>query len=381
MKNISVVNYLFLLLSFVVPVFSQEFTVEKEGSKKALLAFVGDLMCHSPLYEYAKTDSGYDFTPYYQYIRDELSYADLTIGNLETVLGGKELKFSGYPDFNSPDEYALALKDAGFDFLVTANNHSLDRGEKGLLRTLSVLQKNNIASTGTFLNQKDRDSIRIVTVNEISFAFLNYTYGTNGKPVPKGKDYLINLIDKTALQRDIMAARNQKAEIVIVIFHYGQEYKKEPDNYQKMVNEWVWEAGGDIIIGSHPHVLQPAESHTDSLKVIKRFTAFSLGNFISNQQWRYSDAGAVLYLTFEKASGNPVLKNAGFLPTWVFKGTIEGKKSYRILPSTSSDCEHHFDFLSRSQRETFRQSYDDSRGILSRFDPEIGVFPLLNCRH
>ncbi len=373
--------YLYILFLFSLALFSQETKVDSPKSNTAILAFTGDLMCHSPLYEYAKTEGGYDFTPYFQYIRDELSYADLTIGNLETVLGGRELKYSGYPRFNSPDEYALALKQAGFDFLVTANNHSLDRGEKGLLRTLDFLRVNGIGSTGTFSGKQDRDSIRIITVNDISFALLNYTYGTNGIPVFKGKGYIINLIEKTLIQKDIRTAKELKADVIIVVFHYGKEYKREPDNYQKMVNDWVWEAGGDVIVGSHPHVLQPAEVMTDSLKNLTRFTAHSLGNFISNQQWRYSDAGAVLYLTFEKTAGKPVLKKTDFLPTWVFKGTIEGRQTYRILPSTASGCEHQYDFLSQSQRDTFRKSYDDSKGILTGFNSEIGVFPLLNCRH
>lgn len=380
MKSLLTAVSLYILLASSL-LYPQESTIAGGGNKKALIAFTGDLMCHSPLYEYAKTDSGYDFTPYYQYIRDELSYADLTIGNLETVLGGREMRFSGYPDFNSPDEYALALKNAGFDFLVTANNHSLDRGEKGLLRTIDVLKKNGIGYTGTHANQQDRDSIRILSVNDISIAILNYTYGTNGKPVPKGKDFIINRIEKTIIQKDIRAARELKADVVIVVFHYGQEYKREPDQYQKMVNDWVWEAGADVIVGSHPHVLQPAVLLSDSIKGSNKFTAYSLGNFISNQQWRYSDAGAVLYLTFEKSANRTMLAGAEFLPTWVFKGEIDGKKTYRILPSTGSGCEHQYEFLSKNQRETFKKSYIDSREILTRFDLKTGVFPLRNCAH
>lgn len=381
MKRLYVQLFLTLFILFSSAANPQGKTEQDNRNGKALLAFTGDLMCHSPQFEYAKTDSGYNFTPYYEYIRSELSYADLTIGNLETVLGGREMKFSGYPDFNSPDEYALALKLAGFDFLVTANNHSLDRGEKGLLRTLDVLKGQGIGSTGTYSSQADRDSLRILKINGISFALLNYTYGTNGKPVPKGKDYLINLIDKKLIQQDILKAKELKADIIIVLYHYGQEYKREPDNYQKQVNDWAWEAGADVIIGSHPHVLQPAVFLADSSGLTRKFTAYSLGNFFSNQQWRYSDAGAVLYLSFEKNSEKATLTTADFLPTWVFKGDIEGKRTYRILPSTASGCEHQYGFLSKSQRAAFRRSYEDSREILTRFDRKIGVYPFRNCSH
>ncbi|WP_290663007.1 CapA family protein, partial [Ignavibacterium sp.] len=193
------------------------------------IAVVGDLMCHSPQFQYAMiTKDSFDFNPVYRYIKSYLEDADLTLGNLETVIGKKGSTYSGYPRFKSPQEYISALAQNGFDFLCFANNHTLDQGERGVLTTIESLKQNNLGYTGAFTSDDDRDSVRIFNINGIKIALLTYSYGTNGSLIPKGKNYLINLIDYDLIQKDILKAREKNAEIVLVNFHFGNEYQRFP---------------------------------------------------------------------------------------------------------------------------------------------------------
>ncbi|MCK7520783.1 MAG: CapA family protein [Ignavibacteriales bacterium] len=206
-----------------------------------------------------------------------------------------------YPQFNSPSDLADALKNAGFDLLTTSNNHSLDRGEIGIRKTIDELKNRGISYNGTFVSEADRDSIRIINIRGIVIAFLAYSYGTNGNPIPSGKSYLINMIDYDLIRKDIEKAKLLKPDLVLVHYHFGQEYQREPNQYQQEVVAKTIEMGADIIIGGHPHVLQPVKFIESSQSVFDSvFVAYSLGNFISNQQWRYSDAGGVLTLSISK---------------------------------------------------------------------------------
>ena len=232
--------------------------VKSDSSVTVTISAVGDLMCHSVQFHYAETHKdNFNFNPVYQIVKQYLSASDFTIGNLETVVAGKEKRYSGYPLFNSPHEYINALKNTGFDLLFTANNHALDRGEYGVLRTIEILKGNKINYEGTFVSQRDRDSIRIIDINGIKVAFLAYTYGTNGNIVPKDKPYLIKRIDFNLIRKDIQMARAKKADIVLVYLHFGTEYKRDPDKNQKVVVDSTIKYGADIIIGSHPHVIEP----------------------------------------------------------------------------------------------------------------------------
>lgn len=377
--------FLLCILSFTPGIYPSGGSDSKKylGKDTISISFVGDLMCHSPLFQYAETDSGgYNFKPYFEYISAELSRSDITIGNLETVIAGKDMKYTGYPDFNSPEEYLDAVKAAGIDFLVTANNHSLDRGEKGIYSTLDQIRKRGIGSTGTFNSLQDRDSLRIIKTKYASIAVLSYTYGTNGKPVPKGKEFIINRIDINLIRRDILRAKEAAADIVIVFYHFGDEYKKEPNSYQKNAVSKAIESGADLVIGSHPHVLQPGLwIQSDSGKQDK-FVSYSLGNFISNQQWRYSDAGAILTIKIS-GSGEPgkyMPVSASYLPTWVFKGKIDNKMTYRILPSGKFNCKHEYLFLGKQHRELMRQAYFDSKTILTKYGSDGITIPEPECQ-
>lgn len=347
------------------------------------ISVVGDLMCHSPQFQYAHVEGdSFDFTPTFSEVKKYFDSSDFVFGNLETVTAGNQMRYSGYPYFNSPDDYIKSLKKVGFNFLFTSNNHCLDRGETGILRTLEQLKENQIASTGTFSSQKDRDSIRVVSANGIRFAVVSYTYGMNGNYLPKGKNYLVNRISDSLLVRDIQKAKSDSVDFILVYYHFGEEYQREPNRYQKAVVQTAIDAGADIILASHPHVLQPIQYfQKDSInrssgRLDSGFIAYSLGNFFSNQQWRYSDAGVILQfqITKDLVSKALHLENISCIPTWVFKGKIEGKREFRILPYTTSTDK--YPYLSQKDFQKMSQSFGDSKQILQKYSssPQLKMY-------
>src|SRR3989339_1241286 len=231
-----------------------------ESTVTISISAVGDIMCHTVQFEYAKVSrDSFDFNPVFRNVSKHLSKSDFTFGNIETVFAGKKAKYTGYPRFNSPSDLLDALKNGGFDLLTTSNNHSLDRGEVGVLRTINELNKRSLNYNGTYVSQADHDSIRIFNIKGIIIAFLAYSYGTNGNPIPNGKSYLINLIDYDLIRNDIENAKSHKPDLILVHYHFGEEYQREPNAFQKEVVDRTIEMGADIIIGGHPHVLQPVE--------------------------------------------------------------------------------------------------------------------------
>lgn len=369
---------LIVLFSFSINFYNSTYYIPQETNlidsvAIVKIAVVGDLMCHSTQYQYAKVDAdSFNFIPVFRYVEKYFKDADFTFGNLETVLAGKERGYAGYPFFNTPDDYVKSLKEVGFDFLVTANNHSLDKGYEGLKRTIKILNETGIKYSGTFDSQKDRDSVRIFNINGITFTILAYSYGTNGMPIPKGKEYIINLIDEELIKNDIEAARKKGVEIVIVHFHFGEEYKREPNAYQQKFVNIAIKNGADIIVGDHPHVLQPAKYFkTENGKIDSGFIAYSLGNFFSNQQWRYSDVGAILNFEIEKHFKNDSLslRSFSFVPTWVFRGVTENGKEYILLPPSDST----YSFLNKDEKRKMYEAFEDSRFILRKYESRVDV--------
>lgn len=312
----------------------------EETTREVTVAAVGDIMVHQTQYvrAYDPRADCYDFSPSFESIAPYLQEADLVVGNLETVLGGKKLGFSAYPRFNSPDEIASALREAGFNLLCTANNHCLDKGEQGLYRTIEVLEQAGIKHFGTARSREERDAPLLVEANGITLGFLAYTYGTNGLPVPAGKDYIVNLLVEEQMQGDIAQARSQGADLVILYLHWGEEYRFEPAEEQQRLAKAAAAAGADIILGSHPHVIQPMEYlhvQEEGGGEKRVFVAYSLGNFLSNQHRSGGiptdevEIGQIIYLCLEKndMTGETYLKNITYLPTWVDRS---GK--HRILP-------------------------------------------------
>jgi poly-gamma-glutamate capsule biosynthesis protein CapA/YwtB (metallophosphatase superfamily) len=299
------------------------------------LAAIGDVLIHDRVYNDAKINNVYDFKPMFSQVKDLLQNPDITIANQESMAGGTEIGLSSYPSFNSPHEIADALKDAGVDIVSIANNHSIDRGEKGILSATAYYQKINLPYEGAFRSELDREQVRILSENGIKLGFLAYTYGTNGIPIPAGKNYLVNLIDEEKIKKDIENLKTQ-CDVVVVSMHWGIEYQRFPSKVQKDLAVKIANDGADIIIGHHPHVLQPMEWITrhDGKKT---FVAYSLGNFLSGQVRDYKDIGGVLNIEIVKESLNNKVnisvQNPIFTPTYV---SSQNLRHYKVIPLTDA---------------------------------------------
>ncbi|KDR57220.1 MULTISPECIES: CapA family protein [Oscillatoriales] len=314
----------------------------KPYTQSALLIAVGDIMMHGPQIRsgYNPSTNTYNYDPFFTEVSDILQTGDWVIGNLETTLAGSATGYTGYPLFNAPDTLADALKNAGFNILTTANNHSLDRREAGLLKTLENVRSRGLVPVGTAASQEEADTITVIEKNDISMAFFAYTYGTNGIPIPRGKDYLVNLIDEAKIIQDIQKARELGVDIVTVALHFGTEYQRQPNAEQKRLVASLVNAGADIILGSHPHVVQPYQIFdiTEEDGTIRQAVAiYSMGNFISNQRGNYRDVGVIFKVRINKNFPDKTIEIAEViaLPTWVHRYSLHGKLNYRILPLES----------------------------------------------
>lgn len=306
---------------------------------EAELLAVGDIMMHGAQIKsgYNPQTKTYNYDNFFTEVQNILSSGDWVIGNLETPLGGPDRGYTGYPLFNAPDTLADAIKKAGFNILTTANNHSLDRGEKGVLKTLENVKKRGLIPVGTAPNAKEAESIVMVEKNEISMAILAYTYGTNGIPIPKGKNYLVNLINVDQIKQDIAKARQLGADVITVALHFGTEYQRQPNTEQKALVKTLVNAGADIILGSHPHVVQPYqifERTTEQGKAKQAVVIYSMGNFISNQRDNYKDLGVIFKVNIRKQFPNETIEftQVEALPTWVHRYSKNGQYQFRVLP-------------------------------------------------
>lgn len=286
--------------------------------KTVKLAVVGDIMVHDYQYNeaYDPTTGEYDFMHNFQDAKKYFAGNDLVIGNLELTFGGPDRPYASFPCFNTPDSFLDAVKDAGFTLLTTANNHSMDTGKAGLIRTLDKLDAYGIEHFGTYRSQEERDKIFYKDVNGIRFAFLSYTYGTNGIPVPDS--YLVNLIEEDTMVPDIQEARKH-ADVVVVMPHMGNEYESYPRDIFVDWADMMFEAGADIVLASHPHVLQKMEYRKVDYGngVHDGFIIYSLGNFISSQTTPPRNASIILHLTVEQVGDEaPNVTEVSFVPIW-----------------------------------------------------------------
>ncbi len=323
---------------------------------------VGDIMMHEPQITAGQFGDTYDFTSFFEFIAPTLEVADLAFGNLETTLAGKALRYAGYPMFNAPDELADALQAAHFDVITTANNHSLDRKEKGVLRTLEQLDRVGLLHTGTFASAEARDQPLMLTKNNITLGVLAYSYGTNGVKIPDGKPYLINLIDEPLMARDIAAARVAGADFVVVNLHFGPEYKRFPSEWQKKTVDFLFDAGADLIFGSHPHVVQPYELRELTKPDGSKRTGaviYSLGNFISNQRDEPRDIGGIFSLRLSKTGGLSRIDEAAFIPTYVHRYETAGRRVYNVLHMADLLAKRDYAPLSAGQYEQLQVRYDE----------------------
>lgn len=328
------------------------------------LFFVGDLMGHEPMINAAKISNkdSFEYNHWFKYLTPTIEKFDFAVVNLEVTLGGAP--FSGYPQFSSPDSYAEATKKAGFDFFITANNHSLDRGKKGLERTIDKLNELKIPYTGTFKNEKEREENypNIQLLNDKKIAILNYTYGTNGLKVEAPN--IVNLIDTSIIKKDIQKAKSKNSDFILLTIHWGSEYQRNYNAEQKKLAQWLCDKGVDAIIGMHPHVVQPMEILHPKDNPSKNVpVAFSLGNFISNQRARYKNGGIGVGMHLKIKKDQITFDNWEYVPIWVrLGGTPRGYYPIPAYDYEKNEKSYELDAIETTQIKEF---ITDTRGLLN----------------
>lgn len=313
---------------------SLELTAQPSSTDTLTLLFAGDLMQHQTQINAARTSTGYNYSPCFEYVKEHIRCADWAIGNLEVTLGGKP--YQGYPTFSAPDEYLTAIHEAGFDVLITANNHCLDKSRKGLERTLNLLDSLQIPHAGTYRDAEEREKHYPLLLEKKRFriALLNYTYGTNGIEVTPPN--VVNYIDTALISGDIEASRKLSPHAIIACMHWGEEYHSYPSHSQKWLTDWLLEKGVTHIIGSHPHVVQPIEVRQDSLSGEKHLVVYSLGNYLSNMSARRTDGGLMVEMKLVKDSVATRLADCGYSLVWTARPAVSGKKVHQLIPIDSA---------------------------------------------
>ena len=326
----------------------------------ATLLFAGDAMQHQAQLDQALQEGGgkeYDYSECFRWIAPAVTEADYAVVNLEVPLGGGP-RYSGYPCFSAPDSYAQALADAGFDMMLTANNHCLDSGMKAARRTISALDSLGIDHIGTYHNATDREAKVpfVKNINGIRFGFLNYTYGTNGIPARDGME--VAMIDRKRIAEEMKETREAGAEILVVTMHWGIEYVLKENSIQRDLAQFLIDNGADMVIGSHPHVIQPMKMIRDEKREQDVPVVYSLGNFISNMKTGDTRGGAYMRVRVERdEEGKAKVKWADYDTFFCAKPTGKGT-NYTVIPSDRTDLippaqMEHWRIFDRSSSKVF----------------------------
>jgi poly-gamma-glutamate capsule biosynthesis protein CapA/YwtB (metallophosphatase superfamily) len=329
------------------------------------LLFIGDIMGHDEQIWSAENREThtYNYDDVFRYIKPVISEADIAIANFEVTLAGTP--YSGYPKFSSPSDMAVACRNSGIDYLVTANNHSADQGNMGILSTINRLDSIGIPHTGTYINSTMRDSLSPLMINRngTSIALLNYTYGTNGIKVPA--PVIVNMLEKELITNDIQKAKNKNADVIILFLHWGTEYDTTPLKAQTDLAEYFFSAGVDLIIGSHPHVIQKMIWSKKSPGKKDRIVVYSLGNFVTNQRKPKTDGGSMVRIEFTHERDSLYISYAGFYLTWVYTPIDKYRKKFFILPCSEFEDKPEF-FRNPSDYNQMKKFISDSRLFLQK---------------
>lgn len=352
------------------------------------LAVCGDAMSHMPQTRdaYDSQAGAYDYKPMIRFAKPWIEQADYAVVNLETTFAGGP-DYSGFPAFNTPDALGDAFKDAGFDLVSTANNHCLDRGYDGMVRTLDVLDKLGLAHVGTYRSAEERaaqNGVYVADMGGIKVAFLSYTYGTNGIPVSKSHPDTVNILhtdymsdtqvlDTERIADDLAAAEALSPDLIAVIVHWGVEYQTTQNEHQEEIADFLFDHGADVILGSHPHVLQPMETRTLTDRDGTTHTGFvcwSLGNFISSQNDEYTDTTVVLNLELTKNPNTGVtdVTKVGYVPLYMLDREQEvGGERFTLLDAHRGIEEYASDdssYISASTEKKLQKCVSDCHKIL-----------------
>lgn len=357
MKKLKIVNYkkffrfiillaIIIFLLFKLPSFLHEpkdnipdkkesnSTLEKKNST-IHMSVIGDIMSHSTNFKnaYNSSTKDYDFSNTFTNISSYIKDADIAVGNLETTFAGKSRGYSGYPTFNTPEALGKNIKDLGIDVLSTANNHCMDKGYSGLESTLNFLDEFGISHTGTSRSKEEQNTILVKDVNGIKIAFLSFTYGTNGITIPSDKSFSVNLIDKDLIKNQIELAKKQDVDLICVNMHWGIEYKLKQNKTQEELADFLFDNGVDLILGSHPHVLQPMEKRTIKLEngsTKDGFVIYSLGNFMSGQIYANTKSSVILDIQITKsAEGKISIDSVNYTPIYLYDKGADSKSRTR----------------------------------------------------
>ena len=363
---------------------------EKEKVYTASVITAGDNLIHSSVYKDANKNAnynGYDFKPMYEYIKPIVSEYDIAYYNQETILGGTELGLGDYPTFNSPYEVGDAMVDAGFNLVSLATNHTMDSGEKAIINSRNYWNnKDDVLAVGSYSSMEERNEVQIRETNNITYTMLNYTYGTNGIRVPSGKEYLVNVwptdIDnindperdtkyqayKDTVKEDIDRVRD-KVDVLIVAMHWGVEYTHEPTKYEKDMAQFLSDNGVDVIIGTHPHVVQPVTYIDDTLVI------YSLGNFISAQYQNQGTCtnykcmvGAMTSFNITKTiKGNDNSIKISDVSTELVYTYYSGWRNFKVVPFSNEKIK---DYL-----PSYKNVYETYKEVIQKYDSSMEVVP------
>ena len=334
----------------------------KEETTKVSLLMVGDALLHSSVYKDAYKDGKYDFSSQIEYIKPIVKNYDLAFYNQETILGGTEIGLSDYPTFNSPWEFGDNMLDAGFNIVNLATNHTMDRGEKAILKSCEYWNSKDVLWAGSYCSKEDSEKINIKEKNGIKYTMLSYTYGTNGIAVPSGKEYLVNLYSDEKAKADIEKVRD-KVDLLLVSMHWGVEYRTEPTDEQKREAKYLADLGADIIIGTHPHIIEPIEYIDDTLVI------YSLGNFISAQSTN-NDYNTMVELmtsldvtkTTKGKESNIKIENLNNELLYNFYRTGGKWYDFKVIP---------FSQMNTSYNSDYKRLYDKYGKVVKMYDENI----------
>lgn len=303
------------------------------------LSFVvaGDMMQHALQFQTAlRPDGTYDYSECFSHVTPLISEADVAIANLETTFGGAP--YSGYPGFSTPNSFATAIRDAGFDILLTANNHSADKRSKGLRQTLEVLDSLGIGHIGTYRDTAawQREHPYLIEAKGFRVALLCWTYGTNGIRVPS--PFVVNMLDTVQMARDIEQAKRMNVDAIIAFPHWGVEYELLPSARQVKLAEWMLREGVTHIVGGHPHVVQPIEVRKDTTTNERHLVAYSLGNYTSNITSVNCSGGIQLHFSLTRDSlGHCILGDTYYRLIWQDRPALSKHRQFEVLPMTYPD--------------------------------------------
>ena len=338
------------------------------------IAFTGDIMCHNTMYNdaYDSSTETYDFSYLFQNVKYYLQTPDLTVGNLETTFAGSKIGYSSYPTFNTPEILAKNLKKVGFDVVSTANNHCMDKKYNGIESTIKYLDEADLAHTGTYTSEESKNTILIQNIKGIKIAFIGFTYGTNGIPVPADKNYAVNFLDEETILSQISLAKEQTPDIICALVHWGTEYQTTPNSSQKQIAKLLIDNDVKLIIGNHPHVPQPLklQKNANDQDV---FIAYSLGNFMADQSKTYTRDSLILNLTITKneSSNEITIDKYDYTPIYFYKNPSFKKQKFSILDMNSVISSYDTGYDTSIGQNMYNKIKDEINNIKKIVEKEV----------